>query len=1017
MKRKATLTFFLFLFCGFVFTIQAQTKTVTGKVIEAATDLPAIGVTVMVKGTTNGTITSTDGTYELKNVAPDAVIQFSSVGMRTIQEPLNGRSIINVVIEEDLQALDEVVVVGYGTAKMKDLTSPIAVVKGAEIVKNTTTNPMQALQGKVAGVQIVNSGEPGAGPTVRIRGVGSFDKDKTGPLYVVDGMFFDNIDFLNNNDIQEMSILKDASAASIYGVRAANGVVIVTTKKGDLNSKATVTYDGYVGFQKAVNVLKMANSAQYATMQYEKYNATDSARVTNSINRYGAVIGPDGKPTNIPAVNTDWYDALLRTAFMQNHNLDITGGTNKASYSIGLNYQTQQGVMKANNDYKRFNMRARGDYQVFKWLKVGANIVLSDANRRLPNNDAWFYAFISPSLYPVYDLNNTAATPIKYGSIQDIGYDNYYSNPVAVANYYEKKTETFQVLPSFFADIALLPQNKLNFRTSLSQDISIVRSLEYTPVYTVGGNQQNLNSRLVKTNDFYNNYIWDNTLTYKDQFGVNNLSVMLGHSMRGENWRQLEGSAENVPGGEPEYKYISQGTADSRRSSDNGTSYNGISFFGRVMYDYAGKYLLSATMRADGSSKYQEKWGYFPSVGVGWVMSEEDFMSGQRVFDYLKIRGSWGKLGNDKIQPSDGFASIETGLDASGVFGDVLVPGYINQSYFSYLRWEVVDEVNAGFDAGFLNNRLSAEFDYYRRVTKNAVIATPLPMGAGELLGNNGKILNEGFEITLNWSDKIGSDFRYNIGLNFSTLRNRVQDLNGTPYIYGGSAEFRTITKVGEAINSFYGLKQIGVYQTQEQIDADTDEGRIARKYGLKPGDFIYEDLNGDGSIDDQDRQIIGDALPNFTYGGSLGFEWKNVDFGLSFMGVTGNQIVNEKRGIRRYQGDINYDREWVENRWTGAGTSNTYPSAEGSVNPWNIAKFSSFLIEKGAYFRIQNIQVGYTFQHIGQKGPKLRLSITAERPFTAFSSNGFTPEIADGFDRQVYPLAASYSFGVRLTY
>ena len=383
----------MFLLCIFLITRTAFAQTggtVSGTVTEKETGLPIIGASVSIKGTTTGNVTDVEGNYSIPNVPANATLEFRYIGFVPVEEAVNGRSVINVQMTEDNQQLNEVVVIGYGTSKAKDLTAPIAVVKSEDIVKHTTTSPMQALQGKVAGLQIVNSGQPGKGPEVRVRGIGSFGDTK--PLYVVDGMFYDNIDFLNNADIEDISILKDASAASIYGVRAANGVVIVTTKKGLLNKQATITYDGYVGFQKATNVLKMANSAQYAEMIQGVGDATTLNILRNSVNRYGGNL-----ETLVPATNTDWYDELLRTAFIQNHSLDITGGTDKAAYSVGMNYTSQQGIMDAKNKYERFNLRAKADYNVFSWLKLGANMVLTNATQYLPNKSAWQSAYQSSS--------------------------------------------------------------------------------------------------------------------------------------------------------------------------------------------------------------------------------------------------------------------------------------------------------------------------------------------------------------------------------------------------------------------------------------------------------------------------------------------------------------------------------------------------------------------------------------------------------------------------------------------
>ena len=1014
MKAKLMLCLCLLLAATTMF---AQNLTVTGVVTEKATGYPAIGVSVLVKGTTNGTITSMDGDYTLNDVPKNATLVYSYVGMSTKEVPVNGQSVVNVLMEEDTQNLDEVVVIGYGTSKAKDLTAPIAVIKADEITKHATSSPMGALQGKVAGVQITSNGQPGSGPSVRIRGIGSMN-DNSQPLYVVDGMFFDNIDFLNNSDIQDLSILKDASAASIYGVRAANGVVLVTTKKGALNRPATVTYDGYVGFQKATNVLKMANSEQYATMVNEMGNETLQDVLNQSVKNWGSL------------PNTNWYDEILHTALTHNHSLDISGGSEKATYSVGASYLYQDGILNAENDYSRFNLRTKADYKAFDWLKVGANVVLSNSTQVVPDGQVWMSAFRTPSIIPVYDESNPlGAYPINYASPAQVGLSEFYGNPVATAKYYDSKNKSLRVMPSFYAQFDFLPENKLFFKTAYSQDINILQSRTYTPAYLVGGTQVNSTSKLKKQNDIYHSWIWDNTLTYTDTFGDHGLTAMLGNSVREENFRNLWGEATGVPGEFEEYFYLNQGNADGRTTGDDGTTYRGVSWFGRVSYDYKGKYLLSATMRADGSSKYQEKWGYFPSVGTAWNISEENFMKDQKWVDYMKIRASWGKLGNDKIKASDGFASITQDMTTSGIFAGSAVPGYTNLVYFSWLGWEVVNETNVGLDFRTLNSRLSVEADWYYRLTQNAVIDAPLPMGAGNLLGNQGEILNTGVELSVNWSDKIGKDFSYYIGANLTTLHNEVKDLNGLSYLYGGSAEFRTISRVGGELNAYYGHEVAGVYQNEAEIAADP----IAVENGLKPGDFKYVDQNKDGKIDDKDRVTLGSYVPNFSYGINLGFSYKHFDFSMVMQGVTGNQIVNRKRGDRRWHSELNYDADQVENRWTGEGSTNSYPSAAGSVNPWNIAKFNSFYVEDGSYFRIQNVQVAYTFpkKDFGKfKMPSVRLSLTADRPLTIFKANSFSPELSSvknedgtmpsssyGFDERVYPLSSSYTLGLRIIY
>ena len=852
-----------------VATAWAAPKTVKGVVLDQSNQ-PVIGASVQVNGTTTGAVTDFDGNYELKNVPDNAVITFSYIGMKT-KEVKATDTTINVTLEDDLQKLDEVVVIGYGAAKAKDLTSPITVVKGEELLSVPATSPMAAMQGKVAGVNVVNSGTPGSGPRVSIRGTGSFTNSS--PLYVVDGMFYDDINFLNNSDIQEMSVLKDASAAAIYGVRAANGVVIITTKKGKRNQNAKITYNGYVGVQSATNVLKMANSQQYATMlleaNYDAYVSTMKA----SIDRYGGSYADADFHNWTYGANTDWYNELLRKAVITNHSLGISGGSEKAVYSLGVSYLYQDGIMDADNNYKRMNFRAAVDYDATSWLKVGFNGVFSNSTQILPNNSAWKEAFNAPSIYPVYDENNAEASPEKFASPASVGFTSNFYNPVATAQYNNSRNENYQVLSNFYAQFNILPE-KLNFKTSYSYDYTGTRGRTYIKPYYVSSWQQKSVSELTKSTTNYYNYIWDNTLTYNDRFGDHKVGAMLGYSMRQQQYRYLWGKASNVPEGKDEYLYLSQGDADGVTLGDDGYCYRGQSYFARLNYDYAGKYLLMFTMRADGSSKYQEKWGYFPSVGAAWVMSQESFMQDQKVLDYLKLRASWGRLGNDHVAASDGFASISTGNSASGVFGNTTIPGFQNTSYFSYLKWELVDETNVGVNFSTLNNRLNVDLDWYYRMTKRAVISPRLPFSNDVLAGNYGEILNTGFDISANWSDRIGNDFKYSIGLNLSFLKNEVKDLGGTDYVKGG----KTINMVGEEMNSFYGFKVVGVYQNDAECAADP----VAVANGLVPGDFKYEDVNKDGVIDGNDRQTLGAYIPNLTYGLNFGLSWKNLDFELT---------------------------------------------------------------------------------------------------------------------------------------
>ncbi len=1006
--RKQILTFLLALLISPAVMFAQATKTVKGTVIDQDNQ-PVIGATVKVNGTTISTATDFDGCYELKNVPENAVISYSFIGMKSKDVRLDGRSTVNVTLLEDTQNLEEVVVIGYGAAKAKDLTAPIEVVKGEELIVQPTSSPMAALQGKVPGVNIVNSGTPGAGPKVTIRGNGSFGD--TSPLYVVDGMFYDNIDFLNNADIQEMSVLKDASASAIYGVRAANGVVIITTKKGRRNQGAQITYNGYVGIQKATNVLEMCNSHEYATMLMEANPDAYRHMFEKSIAEFGG----DMETLTFNA-DTNWYDEMLRTAVITNHSLNISGGSNNAIYSVGMSYLSQDGIMDVENYYRRMNFRASLDFDATSWLKVGFNGVFSNSQQQLPNNAAWQKAFNTPSILPVYDeRRGDDVFPTKYADPSQVGLNNNFYNPVAFADYYDSRNDNYQVLSNFYAQLNIIP-DRLNIRTSYSYDYSAIRGNTFLPTYYVGQNQQRNTTQLTKTDSNYNKWIWDNTATYNQRWDAHSFTGMLGVSMRQERYNMLSGTATNVPEGADEWKYLVLGNKEGSTVTDDGWRYRGLSYFTRLNYSFDDRYMLMFTFRADGSSKYNDKWGYFPSVGAAWTITNEEFMADQKTFDYLKLRASWGKLGNDKIAASAGFANVKV---VQAVFGtNNPLDGYKNTSNFSWLGWEVVNETNVGLSLATLRNRLSADIDWYYRMTENAVISPMIPMTTNTIAGNYGEVLNSGVDLSLNWNDKINKDFSYNIGFNLGWLHNEVKSLKGDlNYIKDGG---KVVQMVGEKMNSYYGYKVVGIYQTAEECANDP----IAVANNLQPGDFKYQDVNGDDKIDGQDKQVLGSYIPDITYGFNLGFQYKNFDFALSTYGQAGGELWNRKRALRYAQSDYNFDKAQFENRWTGAGSTNEHPSAAALIRTWNVSDSNnaSYFVEKSNYFRIQNITLGYSFKNIKMGNytmPGIRLTLTADRPFTTFKCNSFTPELSDaaGWDTEVYPLTATYTFGVQIDF
>ena len=1006
MKEILSLLFIITLYLQ---PLMAQGQ-IKGKVVDDQ-NLPLPGVSVLVKNTFRGTMTDVDGNYSISALPTDTLV-FSMVGTITQNIGVGNRTTIDVKLLTETTMMEEVVVVGYGTQRVKDLTSSISTVKSEELTRTPASQAMQALQGKVAGLQVVSSGSPGASPTIRVRGIGSYPgQDNEAPLYVVDGMFFDNIDFLNPTDIATISVLKDASAAAIYGVRAANGVILIETKAGRKNQKSEITYDGYYGMQIAQNVLKMANAEQFTTMAIESGSAADASFILNAMQRYGrSRVNP-----NVPDVNTDWYDEILRTASIQNHSLSLSGGSENATYSLGVNYFSQEGILDMKNEYQRFNLRSKVDFQATDWLTIGGNMILSNANKYSEEGGAWSQAYYAVPILPVYDEQNTAAWPTAYANAQDIGYRSG-QNPFPTLVFNDNKLKIMKMLANFYAKIDIIPQ-KLSFKTTYNIGYTDVNERHVNLPYFIGNSFQRPDSYVAKAANIYNDQIWDNVLTYTNSFGNHNVVVMAGTSFRDEAYQNLHAQGINFPYEQEESWYISQSEEKPEGAvGDDGLREYGLSYFGRLSYNYNDKYLLYATMRADGSSKYQEKWGYFPTIGAGWVISEESFMKDNDFIDFLKLRASWGQLGNDKIQASDG--AITTSVVNTAING-VLVAGTVTKNTFSSLEWEVTEETNVGLTSRILNNRLSIDADYYIRDTKNAAIYVTIP-GTGEsILKNVGVIRNSGFEVALNWTENISDDFLYNIGVNFSTLKNEVRDLYGQPYIDGGSAEFRQRSIVGEPLLAFFGYEVLGVYQNEAEIAADPSAPADA-----VPGDFKYRDQQAEGEegygvIDDDDRVVLGSYFPTFMYGANVGISWKGFDFTTNVLGQMGNKILNRKRGEVIWTADQNMDADLAINRWHGEGTSNKYPSSAGLRRGWN-QKMSDYLVEDGSFFRIQNVQIAYNIRGkklFGVDMPETKISFTADRPLTLFKYNGFNPEVANGVDNQTYPIPAVYTVGLNIKF
>mgnify|MGYP002713097336 CR=1 FL=1 len=991
--------------------VQAQ-KVVSGTVKDAdGESLP--GVNVGIEGTNKGTVTDIDGNYKVTLTGNENELIFSFIGFKPQRIVVNDQSVINVSLESDITLLGEVVVVGYGTQQEKDLTSAITTVRSDEIVKTPTAQPMQALQGIVPGLQVISSGAPGESPTVRIRGVGSL-QGKSDPLYVVDGMFFDNVDFLNTSDIESVSILKDASALAIFGVRAANGVVLIETKSGLKDTKPQITYDGYYGVQVPQNVLKMANAEQFTQYVTETGSSADASFLDAAFQRYGrSRINP-----NIPDVNTDWYKEVLQTAPIQNHSIGIIGGGEKARYSVGASYFEQGGLLqKTRNSYQRTNFRTKVDFDAADWLNVGGNVNISNGTRFVADNAVWFKTYFAVPILPVEDELNTGATPIQLSNAKILGYRNS-QNPFYNLYYNDDRFKTTKVLGNFYADFSILP-DKLSFRSSYNLSFESINERNMDFEYNDGLSPSQ--SAIRKANTTIINQIWDNTLTYSQNFGLHNVTALLGYSFRDESNQGLFARGTELNPApirdNEELWYIGNATViDVSNVGDFGSHYYGSSYFGRIAYNYDDRYLLYTTFRADGSNKYQKKWGYFPTFGAGWVISQENFF-GVDFVSFLKLRGGWGKLGNDSSPASVGVPTLtgtETAID------DQRVPGNQAEVFYDRLeQWETTEETNIGLTSRLFDDRLSVDADYYIRDTKNAALTIIIPLVRDQIRRNKGVIRNSGLELALDWSDKAFGDVTYTIGGNIATLKNEVRDLGGQPYLDAGTAEFRQRSIVGEPLEAFFGYEVEGVFQNDGEITNSGYTQEFIDEKQLIPGDFKYKDQNGDGVIDDLDRVVLGSYLPSLTFGFHIGASYKNFDLTANFQGQSGYNILNRKRGEIIFTTDTNIDADLAKNLWRGDGTSDIYPSAAGLRKGWNQA-MSDYFVENGSYFRIQNVRLSYYIKNKKIQNvslPETTISLTADRPLTVFKYNGFNPEVANGIDRQTYPIPAVYTVGLNVKF
>ncbi|AHM59075.1 TonB-dependent receptor [Flammeovirgaceae bacterium 311] len=980
---------------------------VSGRVTDENGD-GMLGVTIRLKGSTSvGTITDIDGNYRLQIPAGEQgdVLIYSFVGYLTEEVAINNRTTINMQLLPDIEALSEVVVVGYGVQKKKLTTGATLQVEGDALQRLSTTSPMQALQGQAPGVQISStSGQPGEGMRVRIRGVGTIGNSN--PLYVVDGVLTGDVSYLNPADIQSVDVLKDAASAAIYGSQAANGVVLITTKQGRRGQAPTLTFDSFYGIQNRPRKVDLLNATEYAAIMNEA--AINSGKLPIFTNEEIAEMGE----------GTDWIDEMfVNNAVTQNYSLGAQGGSEFSTFSTSLSYTSQEGIVggKDLSYYERYNFRINTEHNVFKdIIKLGQHLTFAYTQNNgisVGNqyNNALRGAFNTSPFVPMYDEEGNFFN--NENSTWNPGEANPYAQMV-LGN--QNRNNEQKLLGDVYLTIE--PIENLRFRTSLGLDYYANEGRSYSPIYRLSIYAFNDFSRATQNQSKGRSLLWDNLLSYS--FDVNNVhsfEAMLGSSAFQFDGSEIRGSNTNLVIGDLRYAWLGNATnTDGAQIDLYGRPFDEdrrMSYFGRFNYNYKETYLLNTTFRADGSSRFAEgnRWGYFPSVSAGWIISNENFFGSTKgLLNYVKLRASWGQVGSQNIRAFQYMAPV-TFANTNYSFGNeegVLTPGaFPSRLGFRDLQWERSEQTNIGFDSRVFNGKLNINFDWYNKTTKDWLIVAPVLATAGAEAPyiNGGDVVNSGVELALSFNNNIG-DFNYNIGVNGAYNKNRVGNIpisdgiihGPSNQLFDNSLEFYR-AQSGFPIGYFWGLETAGIFQTEAEVAAyrSEAEGRLIQP-GARPGDVRYVDQNGDGVISDLDRVQIGDPNPDFTFGFTLGADYKGFDFSMLASGVTGNQIVQTYRNHANQF--ANYSTAILD-RWHGPGSSNSMPRVTEDARNWT--NFSDLYIHDGSFLRISNVTLGYDLGRLLKAGNnrQVRLYASAQNLYTFTRYIGMDPEIGYGID------------------
>ncbi len=1012
-----------------------QQKSVSGKIVDS-TGEPLPGVSIVIKGTTSGTISDMNGKYSISNLTENSVLQFSFIGMKTEDVVVGSKATIDLTMEDVTIGIEEVVAIGYGVQKKKLSTGATIQIKGDDLQKMSTVSPINAMQGQSPGLSITkNSGRPDSDYKINIRGLGTIGN--SGPLVIIDNVVGGDMNSLNPGDIESIDVLKDAASAAIYGARAANGVILIKTKQGK-KGKTSISYDGYYGVQNVAKYVDVLNAPEYLALEEEAYT-----NMGNPIPDWATLV-PEYDRIKNGWEGTNWQKEFTnKNAPIQNHAINITGGSEYSTFSMGMSYTGQEGVYGQPEvpTYKRYSFRLNSDHVIYKnsefdVVKIGENLMynyIDQAHGGLATgNQYWNDIRNMIGMHPlmeVYDENRDFTKVIPWVET---------ANPIGSYSYNRSGNETQSHSLRINPYLEIQPIKRLIIRSSLGYKYNSYSGRSYVPVFDLGGRAFETLDKVNQNQSSGIGYQFENTIKYKFTLdNAHNFDVLLGQSIEKNGLgTSVSGSNRGSIFNSYEFAYLNNvKTLNPSNIAINGSPWGESaisSFFTRVNYDYKEKYMASVIMRADGSSNFapDKRWGYFPSVAGGWLVTNESFMEPtNKVLDYLKVRASWGQNGNQAIAPFQYMSTYSfTGSDY--YFGpeknSMDIGAYPSILPNKDVTWETSEQLNLGFDARLFNSRMGINFDWYNKKTKDWLVQAPVPAtwGAAAPYINGGDVENKGIELALSWQDKVG-DLSYNISANVAFNTNEVTRIANTEgVIEGGNTLFSTADRtsfyraqVGYPIGYFYGYETAGVFQNQAEIDAYTG-AKLAK---TKPGDLIYVDTDNNGIIETKDKTMIGDPNPDAIFGLNIGLAYKGFDFAFSANGVAGNQIAANYRG----NGDkLNYASVYLD-RWHGEGTSNRYPRVDAAVGSnwgWN----SDIFVESGSYLRIQNVSLGYDFKKLMPASPfgQTRLYVAVNNLYTFTSYYGADPEVgyategwSKGIDLGFYPSPRTVMLGLNLKF